>query len=214
MIFNDLTRTFRKYPNIRVLIICTLILIRHPEVSSYSEIVFRVYNSYIDMTNHDLYVHFCKKLQEVYSVDITQMSISDINSVLEDLAVNYCTNELDVAIDHSYLTEMQKFKVNSDWSQEQIKLLGELTKYYDNSFAGLVNPCMTNHAIIYIAIINECDKRVASVVSSYTFSDEILYQICIGIIIGIDLTDYVLQGYSKQDLEKLLKCFLLNEESI
>ena len=40
MNFTDLTKKVRKVPNVRVLSVCTLILLRHKEVSSYSEVLY------------------------------------------------------------------------------------------------------------------------------------------------------------------------------
>lgn len=90
MNFNDLTKKVRRVPNVKILSVCTLILLRHKEVSSYSEVLYKVYGVYIDVTNYELYNYFCKKLNEVYQTDLTQLSLEDINNTLENIVTNYC----------------------------------------------------------------------------------------------------------------------------
>ena len=42
-------------------------------------------------------------------------------------------------------------------------------------------------------------------VSEYTLSDDILYQICLGSFHNINLFDYAMQGYSAEDLAMINK---------
>ena len=200
MNFIDLTRKARKVPNIRVLSVCTLILLRHKEVSSYMEILYKVYDVYVDATNYELYGYFCKKLKEQYKTDLAKMSLNDINSTLENIIVNYCDKELNVAIAHGYLSELQEFNVRETWSIRQAKLIDFLISYFGNEFTDLINPSMSNRAIIYIATIHNEDKDLAKIVSEYTLSDDVLYQICLGSFHNINLFDYAVQGYSANDL--------------
>ena len=93
MNFTDLTKKVRKVPNVRVLSVCTLILLRHKEVSSYSEVLYKVYGVYIDVTNYELYNYFCKKLIESYKTSLYKMSLEDINNTLENSVTNYCDKE-------------------------------------------------------------------------------------------------------------------------
>lgn len=140
MNFNDLTKKVRRVPNVKILSVCTLILLRHKEVSSYSEVLYKVYGVYIDVTNYELYNYFCKKLNEVYQTDITQLSLEDINSTLENIVTNYCNKELNVAIAHSYLSELQEFTVRETWSVKQRKVIDFLSNYFGNEFTQTINP--------------------------------------------------------------------------
>lgn len=205
MNFNDLTKKVRRVPNVKILSVCTLILLRHKEVSSYSEVLYKVYGVYIDVTNYELYNYFCKKLNEVYQTDITQLSLEDINSTLENIVTNYCNKELNVAIAHSYLSELQEFTVRETWSVKQRKVIDFLSNYFGNEFTQTINLSMSNRAIVYIATIFSCDVTLAKNISEYTFSDDVLYQICFGVLHNVNLLDYALQGYSAEDLATINK---------
>ena len=205
MNFNDLTKKVRRVPNVKILSVCTLILLRHKEVSSYSEVLYKVYGVYIDVTNYELYNYFCKKLNEVYQTDITQLSLEDINSTLENIVTNYCNKELNVAIAHSYLSELQEFTVRETWSVKQRKVIDFLSNYFGNEFTQTINPSMSYRAIVYIATIFSCDVTLAKNISEYTFSDDVLYQICFGVLHNVNLLDYALQGYSAEDLATINK---------
>jgi len=164
-----------------------------------------VYGVYIDVTNYELYNYFCKKLNEVYQTDITQLSLEDINSTLENIVTNYCNKELNVAIAHSYLSELQEFTVRETWSVKQRKVIDFLSNYFGNEFTQTINPSMSNRAIVYIATIFSCDVTLAKNISEYTFSDDVLYQICFGVLHNVNLLDYALQGYSAEDLATINK---------
>lgn len=205
MNFNDLTKKVRRVPNVKILSVCTLILLRHKEVSSYSEVLYKVYGVYIDVTNYELYNYFCKKLNEVYQTDITQLSLEDINRTLENIVTNYCNKELNVAIAHSYLSELQEFTVRETWSVKQRKVIDFLSNYFGDEFTQTINPSMSNRAIVYIATIFSCDATLAKNISEYTFSDDVLYQICFGVLHNVNLLDYALQGYSAEDLATINK---------
>ena len=174
MNFNDLTKKVRRVPNVKILSVCTLILLRHKEVSSYSEVLYKVYGVYIDVTNYELYDYFCKKLNEVYQTDLTQLSLEDINNTLENIVTNYCNKELNVAIAHSYLSELQEFTVRETWSVKQRKVIDFLSNYFGDEFTQTINPSMSNRAIVYIATIFSCDASLAKNISEYTFSDDVL----------------------------------------
>lgn len=205
MNFNDLTKKVRRVPNVKILSVCTLILLRHKEVSSYSEVLYKVYGVYIDVTNYELYNYFCKKLNEVYQTDLTQLSLEDINNALENIVTNYCNKELNVAIAHSYLSELQEFTVRETWSVKQRKVIDFLSNYFGNEFTQTINPSMSNRTIVYIATIFSCDATLAKNISEYTFSDDVLYQICFGVLHNVNLLDYALQGYSAEDLATINK---------
>ena len=205
MNFTDLTKRVRKVPNIKVLSVCTLILLRHKEVSSYAEVLYKIYRVYVDATNNELYTYFCKKLMENYKTDLTKMSLEDINDTLENIVTNYCDKELNVAIAYGYLSELQEFNVRSNWSAKQTKLIDFLVSYFGDKFTQLINPGMSNRAIVYIATIHNEDPALAKVVSEYTLSDDILYQICLGSFHNINLFDYAMQGYSAEDLATINK---------
>lgn len=205
MNFNDLTKKVRRVPNVKILSVCTLILLRHKEVSSYSEVLYKVYGVYIDVTNYELYDYFCKKLNEVYQTDLTQLSLEDINNALENIVTNYCNKELNVAIAHSYLSELQEFTVRETWSVKQRKVIDFLSNYFGNEFTQTINPSMSNRTIVYIATIFSCDATLAKNISEYTFSDDVLYQICFGVLHNVNLLDYALQGYSAEDLATINK---------
>ena len=164
-----------------------------------------MYGVYIDVTNYELYNYFCKKLNEVYQTDITQLSLEDINSTLENIVTNYCNKELNVAIAHSYLSELQEFTVRETWSVKQRKVIDFLSNYFGNEFTQTINPSMSNRAIVYIATIFSCDVTLAKNISEYTFSDDVLYQICFGVLHNVNLLDYALQGYSAEDLATINK---------
>ena len=205
MNFNDLTKKVRRVPNVKIISVCTLILLRHKEVSSYSEVLYKVYGVYIDVTNYELYNYFCKKLNEVYQTDLTQLSLEDINNALENIVTNYCNKELNVAIAHSYLSELQEFTVRETWSVKQRKVIDFLSNYFGNEFTQTINPSMSNRTIVYIATIFSCDATLAKNISEYTFSDEAHYQICFGVLHNVNLLDYALQGYSAEDLATINK---------
>ena len=205
MNFTDLTKKVRKVPNVRVLSVCTLILLRHKEVSSYSEVLYKVYGVYIDVTNYELYNYFCKKLIESYKTSLDKMSLGDINNTLENIVTNYCDKELNVAIAHGYLSELQEYQIRENWSTKQSKLIDFLVGYFGDNFTQLINPSMSNRAIVYIATIHNEDSDLAKVVSEYTLSDDILYQICLGSFHNINLFDYAMQGYSAEDLAMINK---------
>lgn len=205
MNFNDLNKKIRKVPNLKVLSVCTLILLRHKEVSSYSELVYKIYDVYIDATNYELYSYFCKKLNETYNIDITNLSLEEINNTLENFVISYCEKELDVAIAHSYLSELQGFKLNTEWTIKQRKIVDFLIQSFGEEFTALINPSMTNRTIIYIATIASCDFDLAQTASEYTLSDDVLHQICLGAIHGVNLLDFALQGCSTDDLALLNK---------
>lgn len=205
MNFNDLTKKVRRVPNVKILSVCTLILLRHKEVSSYSEVLYKVYGVYIDVTNYELYNYFCKKLNEVYQTDLTQLSLEDINNTLENIVTNYCNKELNVAIAHSYLSELQEFTVRETWSVKQRKVIDFLSNYFGDEFTQTINLSMSNRAIVYIATIFSCDATLAKNISEYTFSDDVLYQICFGVLHNVNLLDYALQGYSAEDLATINK---------
>ena len=205
MNFNDLTKKVRRVPNVKILSVCTLILLRHREISSYSEILYKVYGVYIDATNYELYDYFCKRLNEVYQTDLTQLSLEDINNTLENIVTNYCNKELNVAIAHSYLSELQEFTARETWSVKQRKVIDFLSNYFGNEFTQIINPSMSNRAIVYIATIFSCDATLAKNISEYTFSDDVLYQICFGVLHNVNLLDYALQGYSAEELATINK---------
>lgn len=205
MNFNDLTKKVRRVPNVKILSVCTLILLRHKEVSSYSEVLYKVYGVYLDVTNYELYNYFCKKLNEVYQTDLTQLSLEDINNTLENIVTNYCNKELNVAIAHSYLSELQEFTIRETWSVKQRKVIDFLSNYFGDEFTQTINHSMSNRAIVYIATIFSCDATLAKNISEYTFSDDVLYQICFGVLHNVNLLDYALQGYSAEDLATINK---------
>lgn len=205
MNFNDLSKKIRKVPNIKVLTVCTLILLRHKEVSSYSELFFKIYDIYVDATNYEIYAYFCKKLNEMYKTDITKLSLEEINNTLEHIAISFCDKELDVAIAHSYLSELQGFNANTSWTIKQRETIEFLIKCFGKEFTTLINPSMTNRTIVYLATIASCDSTLAKLASEYTFSDDLLHQVCLGAIHNINLLDFALQGYSVNDLATINK---------
>lgn len=192
-------------PSVKVLIISTLILIRHEEISGYSEIFWKVYKIYVDSSNYDLYSYFCSKLKESYKVDISNMSLEDINSKLEELALTYCERELRLAIAYGYLSELQEHKFNNKWSKGQIAVIVQLSELFGKDFQKIVKPTMSRRGLIYMAVIYDCDKELATQLSEYVISDELLYQICCGAQLGINLLDFALSGHTPEDLAQVLK---------
>lgn len=205
MNFKNLTKRTRQVPNIRVLIVSTLILIRHEEVSSYLEITWRVYGTYIDVSNYEIFSYFRNKLKSVYSVDISDMSLEEINAKLEELALIYCTKEIDLAIANGYLSELQEHKFSNKWSNKQLAIITELSEIYGEDFRKFVTPVMSNRSIVYLAIIYDCNPELAEQVSEYLMSDDILYQICCGSQLGLNLLDFALNGHSANDLALVIK---------
>lgn len=215
MEFKKLFQECRKVPNLRVIIVCTLILLREETVSSYSELIFRVYNSYSDVTNYDMYRYLCEKVRMVYKIDLTKLSLSDLNDKLEELATIHCIGELEIAISSGYLTELQKWEYNGVWTEKQKKMMDNLQEICGSDFVDFVLPCMTNRTITYLAITASVNADLAKSLSEYTFSDSVLGEICYGIVCnGIDLSDLALKGYSCHDLELINKAAFLPDFSL